>query len=104
MKTLLIAAALISTSIPVAAVSQPVSPPASVSDATASPRTAPAPAAKPAKPSKPKMVCEEIKEIGSMISHQVCTTEAQRDARRRHDIDEINRLRDLSGAAASGQH
>jgi hypothetical protein len=39
-----------------------------------------------------------------MISHQVCTTQAQRDARRRHDIEEINRLRDLNGDAASGQH
>ncbi len=104
MKTLLIAAALIPTSIPVAAVSQPVPPPASVSDAAASPVTAPTPAAKPAKPPKPKMICEEIKEIGSMISHQVCTTEAQRDARRRHDMEELNRLHDLSGADASGQH
>jgi predicted secreted protein len=104
MKTLLIAAALISTSISVAAAPEPVTPTDSGGGVTASAGTAPALAAKPAKPPKPKMVCEETKELGSMIARQVCTTETQRDARRRHDLEELNRLRDLSGAAASGQH
>ena len=104
MKTLLIAAALILTSIPIAASCDPVAPADSGAGATASSGTTPAPVAKPAKPPKPKVICEETKELGSMISHEVCTTQAQRDARRRHDLEEMNRLRDLSGAAATGQH
>ena len=100
MKTLLIAAALILTSISVAVASEPVTPSVSGDAAPDSSGTAPAPAAKPAKPPKPprpKMDCEEVKELGSIFSHQVCTTEAQRDARRRRDLEEINRFRD-------GQH
>lgn len=97
MKTLLIAAALILTSISVAVASEPVTPSVSGAAAPDSSGTAPAPAAKPAKPPRPKMDCEEVKELGSIFSHQVCTTEAQRDARRRRDLEEINRFRD-------GQH
>ena len=49
--------------------------------ATPAPQVAPpAKASAPAKPEKPKMICHDETETGSIISHRVCRTQAQIEA------------------------
>ncbi len=58
--------------------------------------------AKPPKPPKPKLICEETKALGSLMTSQVCATQAQWDARRRNDTAEIDRMRDTASSNATG--
>ncbi len=87
----------------VAAVTPPVA--AQGASAVATPPvtpTAKAAAAKPRKPPKPRLICEETKALGSMMTSEICATQAEWDARRRHDTAEIDRLHDLSGSTGGG--
>lgn len=61
--------------------------------ATAAPAAAAAPtaAAKPAKPEKPKLVCVEETQLGSLFTHRICATPEAWEKRRLRDAEAMSR-------------
>lgn len=64
---------------------------------------APAAAAAPApKPEKPRMVCQDIQQMGSHFKRRVCATPEDWETRRRRDQEEMQRMGDHASGCGGG--
>jgi len=76
----------------------------------ATPAPAPAPAVAPAekraeavaKPARPKRVCIEEQQMGSLMTRSICATPEEWEKRRQSDAREIDRMRDNTGPCGTG--
>ncbi|MFM8754229.1 MAG: hypothetical protein ACKODL_05990 [Phenylobacterium sp.] len=65
-------------------------------------RPAKAAAVRPApKPGEPKLICEQVQQMGSHFRRKVCATAESWEARRRKDADQMQRMGD-QGAGCGG--
>ena len=66
------------------------------------PRPAKAPAVQPAPgEGEPKLICEQVEQMGSHFRRKVCATAEAWEARRRKDADQMQRMGD-QGAGCGG--
>ena len=76
-------------------------PPAAAPGEASRPVIAPAPPAAAPKPEKPKLVCEQVEQMGSHFKRRVCATPEAWEARRRRDAAQMERMGD-HGAGCGG--
>lgn len=94
-----VAALLLLGSAALAAGDPPEAPDASkvpASSAASAPSPQPAPGAE-----EPKLICEQVQQMGSHFKRKVCATAEAWEARRRKDADQMSRMGD-QGAGCGG--